>query len=531
MANSIRNLTDYHEYPGFINNDTNQYEFPILYKRNANGKVRSWQAFARLIKPNSKVGHSSVDWNILDEDSIPISKEYLDYSYELDIDFAIAQYWTEDGQLGGKITRRAPTYAKPVNVGRANYRNSLQKALTDLNCKYESKIDSGFDLENPDIIENVSTNLMYFPMLAKKYKEDFAHIKFPAHMQPKLDGNRINAYLATDNVSNATADDVILYTRQKKTIPGKEYLKTELLPMLVNGWNNELNESMYIDCEYYTHGTHLNTLSSSFRSESEDGVDIYIFDIYYPSNLQMPFKDRWNHLVELFNALPIKQTKITIPYDFNKAYNTCMDTIDKYASIYENTDEEVRFFKKNQYNNFTEWYNVCEKIAETKFEKSMKVIRKNHIVLTPTIIVNSRTQLEGYYYAWLELKFEGAMLRNSDGAYTAGLKDSSKLRSKDLQKLKPLYTEEYTIVDYTTGKSGSNAGIVIWICDAGNGKTFKATPKNISIEDSRKLYSEFINSKKFINEYKGMKIMVEHEGLSKYNVPLYSKALGLRPYK
>ena len=100
----------------------------------------------------------------------------------------------------------------------------------------------------------------------------------------------------------------------------------------------------------------------------------------------------------------------------------------------------------------------------------------------------------------------------------------------DVQKRKQLFSQEYEIFDYTSGKKGRDIGALIWIFKINN-KLVNAVPKNTSLDERKKLFSQFKKSKNlFINDYKGKLMTVEFEDKSKDDIPQRLKALGLRPY-
>ena len=72
---------------------------------------------------------------------------------------------------------------------------------------------------------------MYFPMLAKQYKDGIKHINFPVYVQPKLDGVRCLIFLKK---KDGGEENVIAYTRTKKIFPNIDYVKKILYPYLNN---------------------------------------------------------------------------------------------------------------------------------------------------------------------------------------------------------------------------------------------------------------------------------------------------------
>ncbi len=313
MSAATRDFTNFKSFPGKINEGTDNYEFPTLYKIADTGKNRQWTIYVRLIKEASKKAAETKkqNWNLLAEDQIPIKKEYL----RDDIDFPegiLAQLWTESGFTGMKISRSAPLYAEVKNRGKKNERNVFHQALVMARAKYLKKIEDGSSKNSEEISGIKETK--YFPMLAKNYK-DIKKIEYPVYIQPKLDGLRCLAYLDKnpDEHKNITSDDVILYSRQKKEYPtnaSNKAIRVALLPVLIKYYID--GESLYLDGELYKHGKSLQNLSSVTRgSDSKECGEYHIYDMFYPSyNNKDSFEKRTNILKNVYNSLQDEHKKI-----------------------------------------------------------------------------------------------------------------------------------------------------------------------------------------------------------------------------
>jgi DNA ligase 1 len=119
--------------------------FPILYKyTNVVGQVQQWQIF-------------------VDGDT----------------------FYTEEGVVGGVITRSKPTKCTPKNVGKLNATTPAQQAIAEARAKHQKKLDNHY---NEVLTEERS---FYEPMLAKKY-EDHRELLFsvPTFISVKIDGMR-----------------------------------------------------------------------------------------------------------------------------------------------------------------------------------------------------------------------------------------------------------------------------------------------------------------------------------------------------
>lgn len=95
-------------------------------------------------------------------------------------------YRTFHGQVGGKIQVTEWTKCVITNEGRANERSPEQQAIFEAQAMWQKKIDAGHFEDVADVDNFTFTE----PMLAKKYVDRKAKLKFPLFCQPKLDGMR-----------------------------------------------------------------------------------------------------------------------------------------------------------------------------------------------------------------------------------------------------------------------------------------------------------------------------------------------------
>ena len=320
MAADKRNFTDFENFPGKINDNDNLYEFPTLYKTASTGKPREWSIFCRLIKEDSKDTKETKkqNWNILAEDEVPLKEEYLEIGYKIP-EGTIAQLWSESGLVGNETSRSAATYISiPKNQGKKNERNVLQQALVECRSKYLKKIDDGsvdkltkltVDLSGV----NINATTKYYPMLAKKYENFEDKIKYPLEGQEKLDGNRCNIFL--DSIKKPTYKNVIMYTRSKKDYPHNEpndNIRKNLLQLLIDNYDKEKCESLFLDGELYNHNVALQDIGSVIRGKALDGetIEYWCYDCFYPSYEEQGFKYRHKVLETAYNKLTLENKNL-----------------------------------------------------------------------------------------------------------------------------------------------------------------------------------------------------------------------------
>ncbi len=500
MTTKKRDYSDFEKFPGKYNEGTQRHEFPILWQIDQSGRLRQWQIIVRLIKESK--GFHAIDWNVLTEAHLPLNKKY--YVENIPI-ICVAQIWAEGGIHGGKITRHSPTYIdKVTNEGKANERNVFQAALIKARSLWNKYKDKGFT-ENKESLENrakeekkiklatknnakvakspADINVSYFPMLATKYEESRDCFQFPMFAQPKLDGVRCVIYIKNQN---GTLEDVVAYSRAKNDILVPR-IKKILLPYL-KGFYDEDAGSIYFDGEIYRHGAKLQTITGAVRTEInseqyDNFQQFHIFDCFYPTEVGRKV-GRGDKCQEL--------PKGNVTADFATRHTQLLEV-----------------FKE------------LEKDPLNKDGTIQKV---------PTVMVENENQASEWYTKWKKQGYEGAMLRNSCGLYLADENSTGqRLRSKNLVKLKPTFTDEYKVVGYTSGTKGKDQKAIIWICETSNGKQFNATPKNIDYEERYKLFAEC--EKEFKTKYEGRMMTCEYQDLSIDEVPQRAKAVGFRDYE
>jgi ATP-dependent DNA ligase len=473
MSASKRDFTNFNDFPGELDTGTGYHTLPQLYHTDELNRIRSWTIHVRLVKKDKPM--ISIDWNLLEEKQIPIKKEYYELGNKLP-PYIAAQIWTETGIQNGKITRSIPTYIDDYkNEGRTNERNPFQSALIIARSQWLKRKEKGGNEMNSKVGNEslhkqvdiskatITLNVMYFPMLAKTYKDAEKYIQYPLFVQPKLDGIRCLIYLREKN----NPESVIAYTRTKKPFPSIEYIKKVLYPYLNSLYDEKNNQSIYLDGELYKHGKKLQEISGDSRNEKEskNKNEYHIYDCFYPLDIdsdKYSFEKRLEQLKELFSSISKK----------DKLY-----------------------------------------IKEVPTEEAKDIKEANKI-----------------YANYIKKGYEGAMLRNKKGPYLANKdKTSSALRSNDLIKMKPTFTDEFEVSGFTEGTKGKDKGAIIWICKTANGEEFNVTPKDTTYDERYKLYKDCIDN--FDKKYKGRMLTVEYQDLSKNNVPQRAKALTFRDYE
>jgi hypothetical protein len=555
MASSKRNLSEFNSYEGRINTTNNFYEFPTLFSQDSEKRQRQWRIMARLIKPNGKIAYGQ-NWNLLADNQLPITNNYLDVGVK--ILNADCQVWIEQGLSNGQISRYPPTYTECKNIGKKNERNILQQALILMRSKYLKRLEEGAKTDVRSLGTNAAVsdkNTFYWCMLATKYKEEFESLKFPAYAQIKMNGIRMMSW-----ISDEKSQEVYTYSRDWKEIPGITHIKKSLQYPLSEFYNADEQKSMRVDGELFGFDVPLNLISgwarnpainstSTINFQDRSGqlisgtVSYFIFDLFDPSSINLGFNERLEY-INTFKSLNNSQMEvISFPINIRSAVQMAEAEYAKTFSHYKsqigsietkaNRSEEQEFLRdEHPFNSFDEWSTCIAQMANCQktLPNSFNFEKFGNLVFVPTIKVNNKAELLCLYYSAVDQKFEGLMARNLNGIYATSTENkTSKNRSNDLQKLKPWYDAEFELIGFTSGK-GRNQNAIIWICKTTSGFEFNCDPKNMSIEQRKILYSEFIkNPDKFDDEYKGRLMTVQYEEKNiDTGIPQRAKALGIR---
>ena len=219
------------------------------------------------------------------------------------------KYWTEHGQVGGKITVGVPTVCEAKNVGRSNEMSESEQAQFIARRKWEDR--QKYDGYTPDI-NAVDKGKGYFECtLAHKWEPNAKKMPEKIMGSPKLDGLR--CIITKDGA----------FTRN-----GKKYVTTKFIEESLKDFFEE-HPDIVLDGELYCHRLHndFNKITSLARKTKEksikqsdwdeikDKLRLYIFDVYDPDDAQREFDERYNFIMYEFTdhdfVVPVPNKLIT----------------------------------------------------------------------------------------------------------------------------------------------------------------------------------------------------------------------------
>lgn len=139
-----------------------------------------------------------------------------------------------------------------------------------------------------------------------------------------------------------------------------------------------------------------------------------------------------------------------------------------------------------------------------------------HVKLLETETCDKRGDVQLFHDKYVARGYEGVMLRNADGIYRVNV------RSKDLQKYKEFFDDEYKVVGYTEGE-GCEQGLVIWTCVTQAGQRFNVRPRGTHQERAR----VFAHAGSYI----GKSLTVRYQELTDDGVPRFPVGIAFRDYE
>lgn len=237
---------------------------------------------------------------------------------EWSIDHNEVSYWSQSGDVGGKLVITSPTFVEQKNVGRANETSLEEQVLKEVASKIQFQIDHGYSYEIP------SEEKRFEVSLAAKYDDRLEKNKldFPYICEAKLDGLR--SYLKNEN------GEIKMYSRNHKEYVSCPHIKeTSFVKEFFRLYPDGI-----LDGELYNHELKedFNKIVSLVKKtkpkpedlkESAKLVQYHCFDSFYPSEPNLTYKERKERLASLI---------ITLPYYFE-------ESVEIVGAHYKLTDE------------------------------------------------------------------------------------------------------------------------------------------------------------------------------------------------
>ena len=210
--------------------------------------------------------------------------------------------FTAHGQQGGQIQLSQKQVVKK-NVGRSNETTLEEQAVLEATSTWKKQLDKGY-VEDINKVDEI----IYLPMLANDFKKRKGKIKYPVHVQPKLDGVRC---LAMWN-----GDRIVLLSRK-----GKEYK----VPHVSEELESIIQPNMILDGEIYIHGITFQTVTrlvKKHRPGESTNLQYHIYDVFMIGEQATEWFERFKMLTDITisNSRSIKRIKTAVANNEDEIY-------------------------------------------------------------------------------------------------------------------------------------------------------------------------------------------------------------------
>lgn len=214
---------------------------------------------------------------------------------KVDKDTAIVEMTSQNG-IDAKAVVRQDKITEGKNIGRANETTPATQALLEAQSRINEKLQQGYTDKIPKANTTHNLNALGFlqPMLAHPI-DKVKDIKFPCHIQPKLDGHRA---LVTKN-SNG---DLVMFSRKGIKIDTMSHILKEI---------KGLKEGEYLDGELYIHDKKLQDIASlikKYRPGESEKVEYNVYDMITPGE----FGDRYARLIKVLGTNTVKAKSVKL---------------------------------------------------------------------------------------------------------------------------------------------------------------------------------------------------------------------------
>ena len=372
----------------------------------------------------------------------------------------------ETGLLDGNKTTNRPRIYWQGKQGR----DAKGQAMFELESKVSKKRDEGYF----DTIQEAKDTLVILPMLALDFNKRSHNIDYPAIGQRKFDGVRCMASINPDG-------SVSLKSRKGKEFPHMNHLRQQIASL------KGIPDGAFLDGELYSDTLTFQEVVGLVRRETLNPAR----DIEVPTNDGTFDPQTGKPTTKTVHVISDEDKLKQISY---RLYDM-LDPNDRKAGFQQRHDKLATILASR----FTSF-----------------PMNPQNLILTENFEINDKADVKTLHDQFVKEGYEGIMIRNKDGEY--GINK----RSKNLQKFKEFYDQEFEIVGFEEG-TGNDAGTVIWICITQNGDLFKARPRG-----TREERSEYFDNG---DAYIGATLTVRYFEMTDDGIPRFPVGVAIRNYE
>jgi DNA ligase-1 len=216
---------------------------------------------------------------------------------------------SQHGVRGGKLVTHDTDITEGKNIGKSNETTSQQQALLEAERDWTKKVKQGYAQEDKPApkkklirvskladneeqnggVEPVKESKLLKPMLALELDLEKPNIKFPAYVQPKLDGVRCLVYYNSVGELVFQSRQNTIYEPFEHIVPELKILFTSFLEGSEQSEHLEQLKDLVIDGELYIHGAAFEKITSIVRRSKTkhteaSTIKYHIYDCFYSGN-------------------------------------------------------------------------------------------------------------------------------------------------------------------------------------------------------------------------------------------------------
>ena len=323
-------------------------------------------------------------------------------------------------------------------------------------------------------------------------------------------GKNIGKKNETSKLQQAQSEAKSMWTKQLETGCVTDKSKVDsmitILPMLANKWeerHKHISEPFYVQPKLDGVRMLIGNYQGKFLMLSRTGKVVKHMD-HIGDEVKGLLKE--GEFLDGENYSPNKT--------FEEITGLCRTTLQTSADGKDLGGIKFHVFDKFNFNFPNESFEVRQYNLKKFFSKKFKNIK-----LVETKILHSKKMIEDEHDTYVDLGYEGIMIRDFQGKYSLAE------RSNKLLKFKKFQTEEYEIVGANEG-TGKDAGTVVWVCKGGQPQatgTFAVRPTG-----SLAQRKEWFRNR---TQYIGKMLTVKFQNLTEYGFPRFPVGLGIRDYE
>lgn len=375
-------------------------------------------------------------------------------------------------QVGGTVRKAKPTIITTgKNIGKVNETNVITQAIRDALGMYNKHLKK----VTTDYVDKPPPMLLQWLNSSESSKLTDSDFKSGISVQRKYDGVRYVTFY-NDSISK-----VIQYSRTGSEYYPAEYINKELQQLFNNLPEFKIGE---------------------YGITGQEELNIY------------------------------KKSK---PYLDGELYihGKSLNYISGQARKESDKDENLHYYVFDIFwphaiqNNIDMVSKYRQKYLKDIFKKQYTFIHK-----VETYKVKNIEELNLYAEKFVKEGYEGVVARKDNKGYKYSFNN---YHSSNVLKIKPVYSEEFKVIDFTQGK-GKDSESVIWICEVNDIKdkkdsTFAVVP-NMTSDNRKKLFECLSQGNNFKKYIKNALLTIEYSAIAeKTGKPQQPKAIAFRTYE